>query len=90
MQTIQGLVENISFQSVIGTITLSGKMPILSSLTITAGRVLLISVPMVGSRRTNQISLLRIGFAQFTSQPDSSSKSSPSRTVKVMSSGLFK
>ena len=39
MRTIQGLVENISFQSVIGTIILSGKMPILSSLIITAGRV---------------------------------------------------
>src|SRR2546422_10680603 len=40
--------------------TLSGRIPTSSSLTITAGRVFLISAPAVGSRFMSQISPLRM------------------------------
>src|SRR6266704_2629851 len=39
-----------------GTITRSGKIPIASSLTMTAGRVFLISLPTVGSKLMSQTS----------------------------------
>ena len=63
--TIQDLAAYRPFQSVIGTMTFSGKIPIALSLTITQGRVLLISVPTVGLRLTSQTSLLSVGFVGF-------------------------
>ena len=48
--------EYQSFQSVTGTITLIGNMPMASELTTTAGRVFVISAPLVGSKLTSQMS----------------------------------
>lgn len=46
------LARSSPFHSVIGTMTLSGSMPMLSSFMMTDGRVFLISAPTVGSSET--------------------------------------
>jgi len=53
---IQGAISYRSFQSVIGTIIFKGSFPNELSFTIIAGRIFLISAPIVGSRLINQTS----------------------------------
>lgn len=60
--TIQDLAAYRPFQSVIGTMTFSGKIPIALSLTITQGRVLLISVPTVRLTSQTLLSMCFVGF----------------------------
>ena len=57
IRTCQILDVKDSFQSVMGATNLMGKRPTTSELITTAGRVLRISVPTVGSKLTRQISL---------------------------------
>ena len=56
MRTCQMLGANAGFQSVIGTTSLIGSRPTASELMTTAGRVLRISAPTVGSKLTFQTS----------------------------------
>jgi hypothetical protein len=62
------LPANAGFQAVIGAISLIGSLPTASELTTTAGRVLQISAPSVGSNRTRQISP-RLGASVLNDVP---------------------
>src|SRR3972149_70187 len=52
----QGAVSTLGSHAVNGTIILSGSLASASLLTITQGRIFLISAPLVGSRLTSQTS----------------------------------
>jgi hypothetical protein len=60
IDTIQGNLVKASCQCVIGTTTCNGRAPTASELTITAGRILVISAPTVGAKSSIQMCPLLI------------------------------